>query len=143
VQPNSLSIWTHNLKTKTFTNSFIPAGCKSAIPGTVITVGSGSQWGDVSAATNARDLMVVAGAAKTVSVGGFFSNGGHGALSAKYGLGADMVAEIEVVTAQGEIIRANECQNEDYFWAMRGVCFPILSHLPQSHQLDLSLGVVC
>lgn len=65
--------------------------------------------------------MIVGGAATTVSVGGFFSNGGHGALSAKYGLGADMVAEIELVTAAGELIKANECQNEDYFWAMRGV----------------------
>ncbi|KAE9985631.1 hypothetical protein BLS_006714 [Venturia inaequalis] len=120
VQPNSLSIWTHGMKEKRFVNSFVPQGCTSAIPGTVITVGAGSQWGDVSSAVNARDLMVVAGAAKTVSVGGFFSNGGHGALSAKYGLGADMVAEIELVTAAGDLIKANECQNEDYFWAMRG-----------------------
>lgn len=109
------------MKEKAFTNSFVPQGCKAAIPGTVITVGSGSQWGDISSAANARDLMVVAGAAKTVSVGGFFSNGGHGALSAKYGLGADMIVEIELVTAAGELIKANECQNEDYFWAMRGV----------------------
>ncbi|TLD37118.1 FAD-binding domain-containing protein [Venturia nashicola] len=120
VQPNSLSIWTHGMKEKKFTNSFVPEGCKSAIPGTVITVGSGSQWGDVSKEVKARELMVVAGAHTTVSVGGFFSNGGHGALSAKYGLGADMVAEIELVTAAGELIKANECQNEDYFWAMRG-----------------------
>jgi FAD/FMN-containing dehydrogenase len=68
--------------------------------------------------------MVVAGASKTVSVGGFFSNGGHGALSAKYGLGADMIAEIELVTADGRLIKANECQNEDFFWAMRGVSLP-------------------
>lgn len=31
-----------------------------------------------------------------------------------------MVAEIELVTASGNIISANECQNQDYFWAMRG-----------------------
>lgn len=109
------------MRDKKFVNSFIPQGCKEAIPGTVITVGSGSQWGDVSSTVNARDLMIVAGAAKTVSVGGFLSNGGHGPLSAKYGLGADMVAEIELVTAAGELIKANECQNQDYFWAMRGV----------------------
>jgi FAD/FMN-containing dehydrogenase len=70
---------------------------------------------------NARDLMLVAGASKTVSLGGFLSNGGHGALSAKFGLGADMVLEIEAVTADGRIVRANECQNQDLFWAMRGV----------------------
>jgi hypothetical protein len=38
----------------------------------------------------------------------------------RYGLGADMVAEIDLVTASGSIITANECQNQDYFWAMRG-----------------------
>jgi hypothetical protein len=39
-----------------------------------------------------------------------------------------MVLEIELVTAGGEIITANECQNQDYFWAMRGggVSFPSL-----------------
>lgn len=31
-----------------------------------------------------------------------------------------MVAEIELVNAAGDIITANECQNQDYFWAMRG-----------------------
>jgi hypothetical protein len=31
-----------------------------------------------------------------------------------------MVMEIELVTAAGEVITANECQNQDYFWAMRG-----------------------
>jgi hypothetical protein len=63
---------------------------------------------------------VVSGAFATVSLGGFISNGGHGALSAKYGLGADQVYEIDLVTPMGEIITANECQNRDYFWAMRG-----------------------
>jgi hypothetical protein len=64
--------------------------------------------------------MLVGGAFGTVSVGGYISNGGHGGLSAKYGLGADQVLEIDLVTPQGEIITANECQNTDYFWAMRG-----------------------
>jgi hypothetical protein len=31
-----------------------------------------------------------------------------------------MVMEIELVTAAGDIVIANECQNQDYFWAMRG-----------------------
>jgi FAD/FMN-containing dehydrogenase len=70
--------------------------------------------------------MLVAGASKTVSLGGFLSNGGHGALSAKFGLGADMVLEIEAVTADGRIVKANECQNQDLFWAMRGVSISIL-----------------
>jgi FAD/FMN-containing dehydrogenase len=90
-----------------------------------VSVGAGSQWAEIYAAAKAKDqsLGLVGGAFGSVSVGGYISNGGHGGLSAKYGLGADMVLQIELVTAEGEILTANECQNQDYFWAMRGVSF--------------------
>jgi FAD/FMN-containing dehydrogenase len=65
--------------------------------------------------------MVVGGASNTVSVGGYLSGGGHSGLSPLYGMGADNVIEIEAVTANGEMITANECTNTDMFWAMRGV----------------------
>lgn len=64
---------------------------------------------------------IVGGMDLTVSVGGFLTGGGHSPLSATYGLGADQVLEIEVVTAAGEILTVNECQNSDLFWALRGV----------------------
>jgi hypothetical protein len=109
------------LKTqKWFANSFRPEGCNFEIPGPGVTAGSGSQWGDLSSAASKNNAMLVSGASKTVSLGGFLSNGGHGALSAKFGLGADMVLEIEAVTADGKVVKANECQNQDLFWAMRG-----------------------
>ncbi|KAF2431185.1 FAD-binding domain-containing protein [Tothia fuscella] len=121
VQPNSLSIYTHNMKSlKWFDTSFTPKGCTKAIPGAAVTAGAGSQWGDLTSSANSRDVMLVAGASRTVSLGGFLSNGGHGSLSAYFGLGADMVLEIDAVTADGKIIKANECQNQDLFWAMRG-----------------------
>lgn len=65
--------------------------------------------------------MIVGGSSSTVSVGGYLQFGGHSVLSAAYGMGADNVIEIEAVLANGEIVVANECQNEDLFWAMRGV----------------------
>jgi hypothetical protein len=109
------------LKTqKWFANSFKPEGCNFEIPGPGLTAGSGSQWGELTPAATKNNAMLVGGASKTVSLGGFLSNGGHGALSAKFGLGADMVMEIEAVTADGKIVKANECQNQDLFWAMRG-----------------------
>jgi FAD/FMN-containing dehydrogenase len=106
---------------KWYDSSFTPKGCRFAINGPAVTVGSGSQWGEIFSAAGARGVGMVGGNFRSVSVGGYLSNGGHGLLSAKYGLGADMVLEIELVTADGEIITANECQNQDYFWAMRGV----------------------
>jgi FAD/FMN-containing dehydrogenase len=85
-----------------------------------VTVGSGSQWRDIYRSANLKGVSLVGGRFESVSVGGFLANGGHGLLSAKYGLGADMVLEIELVNADGEYITANECQNQEYFWAMRG-----------------------
>jgi hypothetical protein len=85
-----------------------------------VTAGAGTRWQAVTSQARSRSLAVVSGAFSTVSLGGFLSNGGHGALSAKYGLGADQVYEIDLVTPMGKIITANECQNKDYFWAMRG-----------------------
>jgi hypothetical protein len=126
VQPNSLSIWTHHLNSiKWWDASFSPKGCPRPINGHAITVGSGTQWRDIYKSATNKGVSFVGGKFESVSVGGFLANGGHGLLSAKYGLGADMVLQIELVNADGEYITANECQNQDYFWAMRGVSFCI------------------
>jgi hypothetical protein len=68
-----------------------------------------------------RNLTIVAGGPETVGPGGYLTGGGHGPLSATYGMGADQVLEMEIVTPGGEILTSNECQNQDLFWAMRGV----------------------
>ena len=70
---------------------------------------------------DALGQAMVGGGGKTVGVGGYLTGGGHGLLSAQHGLGADQVLELEVVTPTGKIVIANECQNKDLFWAMRGV----------------------
>jgi FAD/FMN-containing dehydrogenase len=68
-----------------------------------------------------RNLTIVAGGSETVGIGGYLTGGGHGALSATFGMGADQVLEMEIVTPGGDILTINECQNQDLFWAMRGV----------------------
>ena len=103
-------------------NGFQPQGCNFTIPGSAITAGGGSQMGNISPFALKFNRTIVAGSSNTVSVGGFITGGGHGILSGKYGLGADNVLQIELVTADGDIVTANECQNQDLFWAMRGVC---------------------
>jgi FAD/FMN-containing dehydrogenase len=72
-----------------------------------------------------RNLTIVAGGSETVGIGGYLTGGGHGALRATYGMEADQVLEMEVVTPGGDILTINECQNQYLFWAMRGVrAFP-------------------
>ncbi|KAK4187262.1 hypothetical protein QBC35DRAFT_499164 [Podospora australis] len=121
--PNSLSIWVHHLKGfQPNGDSFRPKGCKKpvVVEGTSVTVGGGSQMMDLYTALDALNQTIVGGGGKTVSVGGYLTGGGHSLLSARHGLGADQVLEMEVVTPSGEIVVANECQNQDIFFAMRG-----------------------
>lgn len=65
--------------------------------------------------------VIVGGSSATVSVGGYLTGGGHSVLSGMYGLGADTVLQLEMVKPDGSVVVANECQNQDLFWAMRGV----------------------
>ena len=56
----------------------------------------------------------------SVGIGGFLLQGGQGWNSRKYGWACENVAAIDVVTADGELIRADEGQNSDLLWAARG-----------------------
>jgi FAD/FMN-containing dehydrogenase len=56
----------------------------------------------------------------SVGIGGFLLQGGQGWNSRKYGWACESVAAIDVVTADGELIRADEDQNSDLLWAARG-----------------------
>ena len=127
--PNALSIWTHHLKqTPAMHTSFRPRGCPASvvIDGSAVTVGAGAQMDELYAALDAVNQTIVGGGGKTVSVGGYLTGGGHGLLAPRHGLGADQVLEMELVTPRGDLVVANECQNQRLFWAMRGVG-PLLS----------------
>jgi FAD/FMN-containing dehydrogenase len=70
--------------------------------------------------TATHNAIVVAGSAEAVGVMGWFTGGGHGPLSATYGMGADNVLQVKIVTPTGKFLTANDCQNSDIFWAIRG-----------------------
>ncbi|PHH88982.1 hypothetical protein CDD83_6788 [Cordyceps sp. RAO-2017] len=69
---------------------------------------------------NRYNQTIVGGAGKTVGVTGYMSGGGHSVLSPRFGLAADNVLELDVVTAAGEFLTVNEDRHPDLFWAMRG-----------------------
>ena len=83
-------------------------------------VGGGARWGAVDAATQKHGLATTAGTVSTVGVAGFTLGGGSGWLARKHGLALDNLRGVEVVTADGEIRRADEEENADLFWALRG-----------------------
>lgn len=80
----------------------------------------GCQWRDVDHATHAFGLATVSGIIGTTGVGGLTLGGGHGYLSRKYGLTVDNLLSADVVLADGRFVHANEHENADLFWALRG-----------------------
>ncbi|KAJ5250772.1 hypothetical protein N7489_001182 [Penicillium chrysogenum] len=116
----SLSIWTHHMKQFKIHQSFQPSNCSSANSHMAATVGAGIQDGELLDQLAKRNLTAVAGTSMDVGVAGWATGGGHGVLTGAYGMGADNVMEATVVTPNGDLVTADECQNKDLFWAIRG-----------------------
>jgi hypothetical protein len=86
----------------------------------VARVEAGALSGDLSAAAGEHGLTALGGSSPDVGVVGFALGGGIGWLSRRYGLTCNTVRAIELVTADGEHVRADADQNADLFWALRG-----------------------
>lgn len=86
-----------------------------------VKINAGMQMAEIYAAAVEANLTVVGGGDMGVGIGGWVTGGGHSPVSSKYGLGADQVLEMEVVTANGDLLTINENSYSDLFWAMRGV----------------------
>jgi FAD/FMN-containing dehydrogenase len=85
-----------------------------------VRVEAGCTWADVDHATHAFGLAVPSGIISTTGVAGLTLGGGHGYLSRKYGLTIDNLLEVDVILADGSLVTANEEENADLFWAVRG-----------------------
>lgn len=85
-----------------------------------ITAEGGALWSDVDLAGAKHGLAAVGGTVNSVGVGGLTLGGGYGYLTGKHGLVIDNLLEVELVLASGEIVIANEKENQDLFWAIRG-----------------------
>ena len=86
----------------------------------MVICGSGNNWGSVYTAVHKINRTVVGGEDATVGLGGLIQNGGHGLLSSHHGLASDQVYQVTVITTKGQRLVANDVQNQDLFWAVRG-----------------------
>lgn len=67
-----------------------------------------------------NDLFFPAGHCKGVCLGGYLLQGGYGWNGRKLGIACKSILAMDIVTADGELIHANERENSDLFWAARG-----------------------
>ena len=85
-----------------------------------VRVEGGGTWGAVDHATHPFGLATPSGFISTTGVGGLTLGGGIGYLSRTYGLSLDNLLSVDMVLADGSYVTANEQENPDLFWAVRG-----------------------
>jgi FAD/FMN-containing dehydrogenase len=83
-------------------------------------VGGGARWEDVVPAASDLGLAALHGSTGDVSVVGYSLGGGLGWYARKHGLAANRVTAVELVTADGELVRAHADHEPELFWALRG-----------------------
>ena len=85
-----------------------------------VTAQGGVTWGELNAAAGEHGLGVTGGVVSTTGIAGYTLGGGLGWLMAKYGLAADNLLAVELVTAAGEVLHVDGASHPDLFWALRG-----------------------
>lgn len=87
----------------------------------IVSAAPATKGGEVLAPFLAeRGRFFVGGHCPTVGIGGFLLQGGQGWNARGRGWAAEHIDAIDVVTAEGELVRASETENADLFWAARG-----------------------
>jgi hypothetical protein len=81
---------------------------------------AGLTLGEFDAATQAYGLATTMGVNSDTGIAGLTLGGGFGKLGRKYGLSCDNLVAVEIVTADGRLLRASATENADLFWAIRG-----------------------
>jgi FAD/FMN-containing dehydrogenase len=83
-------------------------------------VEAGVLWLEVVTAAAEHGLAALAGSSPDVGVVGYSLGGGISWLARKHGLSANSVTAVEIVTADGRIVRADSEHEPELFWAVRG-----------------------
>ena len=85
-----------------------------------VRVGAGVKWEEVSPQLSEYGLAGLHGSSPDVGIAGYSLGGGMGWLARKYGLQTNSVTAIELVTADGRVVRTDAAHEPELFWALRG-----------------------
>jgi hypothetical protein len=83
-------------------------------------VEAGAWWGDLVPGASEQGLAALAGSSPDVGITGYSLGGGIGWLARRHGLACNSIRAAELVTADGELVRADGDSEPDLFWALRG-----------------------
>jgi FAD/FMN-containing dehydrogenase len=81
---------------------------------------AGCLLGDVDRETQLHGLAAVLGFVSNTGIAGLTLGGGFGYLTRRFGWTSDNLLSMEVVTADGRVVRASEKDNADLFWGLCG-----------------------
>ncbi len=85
-----------------------------------VRIEPGARWMEVANALLPYGWALSSGDYGGVGVGGLATAGGVGWLARKHGLTIDHLRAVEMVLADGSVVRASDDENADLFWAVRG-----------------------
>ncbi len=92
----------------------LPAGS------TIATIGAGAKLIDIYDGLAAHGRTLPGGSCPTVGIAGFALGGGISMLGRAYGLACDSLRQVEIVTADGDILTCDARRHADLYWACRG-----------------------
>jgi FAD/FMN-containing dehydrogenase len=84
------------------------------------SVKGGTLLGQVDKETAAHGMVTPLGTVSHTGVGGLTLGGGFGRLARKFGMAIDNLESVDIVTADGKLLRASASDNPDLYWAARG-----------------------
>src|SRR6266581_1046999 len=81
---------------------------------------AGCLLGDVDRETQLHGLAAALGFVSNTGIAGLTLGGGFGYLSRRYGWTCDNLVSIDLVTADGRVLRVSDQEHPDLFWGLRG-----------------------
>lgn len=86
----------------------------------IVRAQGGVTWREFNRETAVHGLATTGGVISTTGIAGLTLGGGLGWLLGKYGLSADNLVSVELVTAAGEVLNVTADEHPDLFWALCG-----------------------